>query len=269
MLPKLTRPLVVFDLETTGLDVATARIIQLSYIKVEPDGQESRQALFINPQCPIPEVVQQLTHITPEMVSNAPTFREIAPQLAETFANCDFAGYNSNHYDVPVLAEEFMRAGINFDFSTCNLLDAMVIFQHMEKRTLAAAYKFYCGRKMEDDFQAHRADEDTEATWRVLQAQLDYYAPGRQDEAERTLTGDMSELARASKHGNNIDFAGRFVWKEQADGTSIETFNFGKHKGKAVTDVLRSEPSYFAWMMQGDFTQDTKLVLARIKAAMK
>ena len=164
----LTRPLIVFDLETTGLDFIRDRIIQISYIKVSPDGTEERDNIFVNPEKPIPREVVELTGITDDDVKDAHTFKTLAPQLSEKFKGCDFAGYNSNHFDIPMLAEEFLRAGIDFDFSKVRLIDAQTIFHKMERRNLAAAYKFYCGRKMEEDFQAHRADEDTEATYRVL-----------------------------------------------------------------------------------------------------
>lgn len=273
----LTKPLVVFDLETTGLDIAKERIIQISYIKIWPDGREERQAYFVNPEKPIPPLVAELTHITDEMVADAPTFKELSHKLNETFAGCDFAGYNSNHFDIPLLAEEFIRAGIDFDFGKCRLIDAMTIFRKMERRNLAAAYKFYCGRKMEDDFQAHRADEDTEATWRVLQGQLDFYAPGRQEEPERTIINDMDALHELSKQGNNVDFAGRIVWREVPgpDGKPLldengnpqlkEAFNFGKYKDRFVTDVLRRDPGYYSWMIGGEFTANTKQVLTRIR----
>ena len=217
---KLTKPLVVFDLETTGLDLVKDRIIQISYIKINTDGTEERNNLFLNPEKPIPAEVEQLTGITNEMVSEAPTFGQLAKQLAATFSGCDFAGFNSNHFDVPLLAEEFLRAGVDFDFSRCRLIDVQTIFHKMERRNLAAAYKFYCGRKMEDDFEAHRADQDTEATYRVLQAQLDHYAPGSPaalDDETHVLHNDMEELSQFSKVNDNVDFAGRIVWQEQKD----------------------------------------------------
>ena len=155
----LKKPLVVFDLETTGLDMVKDRIIQMSYIKVMPDGSESRKNLYVNPGMPIPEEVVALTGISDEDVKNAPTFKQLAANLQKEFEGCDFAGYNSNRFDVPMLAEEFLRAGIDFDFSKCRLIDAQTIFMKMERRNLAAAYKFYCGRKMEEDFEAHRADQ--------------------------------------------------------------------------------------------------------------
>lgn len=273
----LTRPLVVFDLETTGLDIVRDRIFQLSYIKVYPDGKEERENIFVNPGKEIPQEVVELTGSSNADVADKPTFKALAPELAEKFANCDFAGFNSNHFDLPMLAEEFYRAGINYDFSQCRLIDAQTIFHKMERRNLAAAYKFYCGRKMEDDFDAHRADQDTEATYRVLMGELDMYAPGKQEEEERQLENDMDVLAQFSKQNDNVDFAGRVVWKEMkdangqpmldADGKPMkqEVFNFGKYKGVPVEEALRRDPGYYNWMLTSDFTSDTKQVLTRIK----
>lgn len=213
----LTKPLVVFDLETTGLDLVNDRIIQISFIKVLPDGKEERENIFINPEKPIPTEVTQLTGISDKDVTDAPTFRQKAKELADRFTGCDFAGFNSNRFDVPMLAEEFLRAGVDFDFSKSRLIDAQNIYHKMERRNLAAAYKFYCGRKMEEDFEAHKADQDTEATWRVLQGELDMYSPDRQEEADRVLANDMDELAEFSRMNDFVDFAGRMVWKEMTD----------------------------------------------------
>ena len=236
----LTKPLIVFDLETTGLDLVNDRIIQISYIKVYPDGREERENIFINPGKPIPTEVTLLTGISDEDVANAPTFKQKAKELSEKFAGCDFAGFNSNRFDVPMLAEEFLRAGVDFDFSKCRLIDAQNIYHKMERRNLAAAYKFYCGRKMEDDFEAHKADQDTEATWRVLQGELDMYAPGNQEEEDRVLNNDMDELAEFSRMNDFVDFAGRIIWRDMTDkdGNQLldatgkprrhEVFNFGK-----------------------------------------
>ena len=273
----ITKPLIVFDLETTGLDIAKDKIIQISYIKVDTDGTESRKNYFVNPGVKIPKEVQELTHITDDMVCNAPSFKDIAETLTNDFNGCDFAGYNSNKFDIPMLAEEFLRAGISFDFNECRLIDVCRIFCAMEKRTLAAAYKFYCNRRMEDDFQAHLADNDTEATYRVLQAQLDMYEPGKQEESERQLPNDMNELEKISNSKKNVDFAGKNIWGPQkdkdgnavlnTDGTEkmIEEFSFGKYKGQAVVDVLRRDPGYYSWMLKSDFTLDTKQALTRIQ----
>lgn len=273
----LQKPLVIFDLETTGLDLVKDRVIQISYIKVYPDGKEERGNYLINPEKPIPSVVEELTGIKNEDIKDKPTFKQMAQTLNQVFSGSDIAGYNSNHFDVPLLAEEFLRAGVDFDFSKCRLIDVQTIYHKMERRNLAAAYKFYCGRKMEEDFQAHRADEDTEATYRVLQGQLDMYTPEKQEEPDRILQNDMQFLADFSKANNNIDFAGRIIWGEQKDrlGNTIvdkdgnpiltEVFNFGKHKGEPVAQVLRYDPGYYSWILAGDFTYNTKQVLTRIR----
>lgn len=273
----LTKPLVVFDLETTGLDIVNDRIFQLSYIKVYPDGKEERENIYFNPQKPIPQEVIELTGTTNEDVADKPTFKALSKELEEKFSGCDFAGYNSNHFDVPMLSEEFYRAGINFDFSKCRLIDAQAIFHKMERRNLAAAYKFYCGRKMEEDFAAHRADQDTEATYRVLQGELDMYSAERQEEKERQLENNMDALAEFSKANDNVDFSGRIVWKEMKDANGKvlldadgkprkqEVFNFGKYKGWPVVDALRRDPGYYNWICSSDFTSDTKQVLTRIR----
>lgn len=273
----LTKPLVVFDLETTGLDLVNDRIIQISFIKVLPDGKEERENIFINPEKPIPTEVTQLTGISDKDVTDAPAFRQKAKELADRFTGCDFAGFNSNRFDVPMLAEEFLRAGVDFDFSKSRLIDAQNIYHKMERRNLAAAYKFYCGRKMEEDFEAHKADQDTEATWRVLQGELDMYSPDRQEEADRVLANDMDELAEFSRMNDFVDFAGRMVWKEMTDkdGNTLldaagrprrhEVFNFGKYRGWDVAEVLHRDPGYYSWMLAGDFTYNTKQVLTRIR----
>ena len=273
----LKKPLVIFDLETTGLDLVKDRVIQISYIKVNPNGEEERGDEIVNPEKPIPDFITQLTGISDADVKDKPTFKELGPKLAEKFTGCDFAGFNSNHFDIPLLAEEFLRAGIDFDFSKCRMIDACTIFRKMERRNLAAAYKFYCGRKMEEDFEAHRADQDTEATYRVLMGELDKYAPGANEDEEKVLENDMDQLAEFSKTNNNVDFAGRIIWGEMKDrnGQTIldkdgnprmtEVFNFGKHKGLPVADVLRMDPGYYSWILAGDFTYNTKQVLTRIR----
>lgn len=273
----LQKPLVIFDLETTGLDLVKDRVIQISYIKVFPDGKEERGNYLINPEKLIPDVVEELTGIKNEDVKDKPTFKQLAQTLNQVFSGSDIAGYNSNHFDVPLLAEEFLRAGIDFDFSKCRLIDVQTIYHKMERRNLAAAYLFYCGHKMEDDFQAHRADEDTEATYRVLQGQLDMYTADKQEDPERVLQNDMQFLADFSKSNDNIDFAGRIVWGELKDRTGktvldqdgnpviTEVFNFGKYKGQSVAQVLRFDPGYYSWILGGDFTYNTKQVLTRIR----
>lgn len=273
----LTKPLVIFDLETTGLDLVKDRIIQISYIKVNPNGEEERGDELINPEKPIDPIITQLTGISNEDVKDKPTFKQLAQTFADKFTGCDFAGFNSNNFDIPLLAEEFLRAGIDFDFSKCRLIDACTIFRKMERRNLAAAYKFYCGRNMEEDFEAHRADQDTEATYRVLMGQLDKYAPGVNEDPEKVLENDMDKLAEFSKMNKNVDFAGRIVWGEMKDRNGqplldkdgnprlTEIFNFGKHKGLPVADVLHIDPGYYSWILAGDFTYNTKQVLTRIR----
>ncbi len=278
MKPNLTRPLIIFDLETTGLDLSKDSIIQISYIKAGLDGSEVSRNIFINPGRPIPALIQELTSITDEMVKTAPKFKDIAKELEREFAGCDFAGYNSNKFDIPMLAEEFLRSGIDFDFSKVRLIDASVIFRKMERRNLAAAYKFYCGRKLEDDFQAHLADQDTMATWKVLQAELDMYAPEKQEEEDRKLENDMDVIAEFCKPDSpNVDFAGRIAWgtvkgpdgkpllKPDGSERQVEVFNFGKYKDIPVAEVLRRDPGYYSWILSNDFTLNTKQILTRIR----
>lgn len=273
----LHRPLIVFDLETTGLDIVKDRIIQIAYIKVWPDGREERCSQFINPGTPIPAEVTNITSITNEMVADAPTFKEYAQRLSVEFEGCDFAGFNSNHFDIPMLAEEFLRAGISFDFSKSRLIDVQTIFHRMEPRNLSAAYQFYCGRKMSDDYQAHLANDDTEATYKVLQGQLDMYNESHQSESSRCLSNDISALAELSRTNDNVDFAGRIIWKpilddhgqpqkdESGQVKKHEVFNFGKYKGRPVAEVLQKDPGYYSWIQNGDFTYDTKQALTRIR----
>ena len=273
----LTKPLVIFDLETTGLDLVNDRIIQISFIKVYPDGKEERGDYLVNPEKPIPSEISALTGISDADVANAKTFKQLSSELEAKFKGCDFAGFNSNHFDIPLLAEEFLRSGIDFDFAKCRLIDVQTIFHKMERRNLAAAYKFYCGRKMEEDFAAHRADQDTEATYRVLQGELDRYTPLTAETPDRALPNDMDYLAEFSKTNNYVDFAGRIIWKEMVDAKNEtikdkdgkplmhEVFNFGKYKGWDVAEVLKRDPGYYSWMLSSDFTNNTKQVLTRIR----
>lgn len=273
----LTKPLIIFDIEATGLDLVRDRIIQLSYIRVQPDGTESRGSHLINPQKPIPQEVSALVGISDDDVKDCPTFKALAPQLAAVFAGCDLAGYNSNHFDVPLLAEEFLRAGVAVDIAAARLIDVQTIFHKMERRNLAAAYKFYCGREMADDFTAHHADDDAEATYRVLMGQLDRYSPQTEPDPERQLKNDMDFLAAFSRQNDFVDFAGRIVWADAKDAKGqpitgadgkpqrVETFNFGKHRGQPVAQVLRTDPGFISWMLANDFTYNTKQVLTRIR----
>jgi len=246
----LKRPIIFFDLETTGLDIAKDRIVELCYIRVEPNGNEEARSMRINPEMHIPEVASSVHGITNDDVKDCPTFADVAPQLAATFEGCDLAGFNSNRFDLPLLAEEFMKAGVNIDLSHVQAIDVQNIYHKLEKRTLAAAYKFYCGRDLEN---AHSALADTQATYEVLQAQLDHYP--------NDLQNDVDFLAEFSRMNRNIDFAGRFVYDESGK----ELINFGKYKGKAIKDVLSRDPGYYSWIMQGDFTLNTKQVLTKLR----
>lgn len=246
----LKRPIIFFDLETTGLDIAKDRIVELCYIRVEPNGNEEVRSMRINPEMHIPEVASSVHGITDDDVKDCPTFADVAPQLAATFEGCDLAGFNSNRFDLPLLAEEFMKAGVNIDLSHVQAIDVQNIYHKLEKRTLAAAYKFYCGRDLEN---AHSALADTQATYEVLQAQLDHYP--------NDLQNDVDFLAEFSRMNRNIDFAGRFVYDESGK----ELINFGKYKGKAIKDVLSRDPGYYSWIMQGDFTLNTKQVLTKLR----
>ncbi len=246
----LKRPIIFFDLETTGLDIAKDRIVELCYIRVEPNGNEEARSMRINPEMHIPEVASSVHGITDDDVKDCPTFADVAPQLTATFEGCDLAGFNSNRFDLPLLAEEFMKAGVNIDLSHVQAIDVQNIYHKLEKRTLAAAYKFYCGRDLEN---AHSALADTQATYEVLQAQLDHYP--------NDLQNDVDFLAEFSRMNRNIDFAGRFVYDESGK----ELINFGKYKGKAIKDVLSRDPGYYSWIMQGDFTLNTKQVLTKLR----
>lgn len=246
----LERPLIFFDLETTGTNVTQDRIVELSFIKVYPDGHDEWKTRRINPEMPIPPASTAVHHITDEDVKDAPTFRQVARSLMDIFEGCDIAGYNSNKFDVPLLIEEFSRAGYNFDVSGRRFVDVQNIFHKMEQRTLVAAYKFYCGKNLED---AHSALADTRATYEVLLGQLDRYPE---------LENDVEKLAEFSRSGRNLDLAARIV----LDDKDVPVFNFGKHKGQPVKEVFRKEPSFYSWMMQGDFPKNTKDVVSVLYA---
>jgi DNA polymerase-3 subunit epsilon len=245
----LKNPIIFFDLETTGINVGADRIVELSYLKVDLNGNESGKTYRVNPEMHIPEKASEIHGIRDEDVKDAPTFNEIAKNLAKEFEGCDLAGYNSIKFDIPLLAEEFLRAGVDIDLKRRKFVDVQVIFMKMEPRTLSAAVKFFLGKEMED---AHSASADTLATYEVLQAQLDRY-PG--------LENDIAKLAEFSAHNRNVDFAGRIVYNEE----DVEVFNFGKHKGKPVAEVLAQDPGYYGWMMNGDFPLYTKKVLTSLK----
>lgn len=245
----LERPLIFFDLETTGTNVTHDRIVELSYIKIYPDGREEKKSRRINPGIPIPAAATAVHHITDEDVKNEPTFKNIAKSLNEIFEGCDIAGFNSNKFDVPLLMEEFGRCGVNFDVTGRHFIDVQNIFHKMEQRTLVAAYRFYCGKELEG---AHSALADTEATYEVLKEQIKKYAD---------LENNVAALAKFSSTGRNLDLAARIVLDDQ----DRPVFNFGKHKGKTVEEVLKKEPSFYDWMMQGDFPKNTKDVLSQLK----
>ena len=250
----LKNPLVFFDLETTGVNINNDRIVEISIIRIEPNGEEFERTRRVNPEMPIPAEATAVHHITDADVADCPTFKMIAKDLAKKFEGCDIAGFNSNRFDVPLLAEEFLRAGVDIDMSRRKFIDVQVIYHKLEQRTLSAAYKFYCDKNLED---AHTAEADTRATYEVLKAQLDRYP--------EALQNDMAFLSEYSSFTRNVDFAGRMVYDEQG----VPTFNFGKYKGKSVEEVLRRDPGYYSWMLQGDFTLNTKQMLTRIKLGMK
>lgn len=249
----LTKPIVFFDLETTGTNVTHDRIVEISIIKVMPDGQEIEKTRRVNPEIPIPAEATAIHHITDEDVANEPTFRQIAKSLAELFSDSDIAGFNSNRFDVPLLLEEFHRAGVTLDLSRTKFIDVQTIFHKKEQRTLSAAYKFYCGSNLED---AHSANADTRATYEVLKAQLDRY---------NDLPNDMKALSEYSTYSNMVDFAGRLIY----DDKRREVINFGKYKGHLAEEVLKNDTGYYGWIMQGDFPQNTKdcfaVVMLRVK----
>ncbi|GHT35920.1 DNA polymerase III subunit epsilon [Bacteroidia bacterium] len=245
----LRNPLIFFDLETTGINIVKDRIVQIAYVKVHPNGKEESKERLINPGMPIPPESTAIHHITDEMVKDCPTFREIAKSLAAQIEGCDLAGFNSNRFDIPMLAEEFLRADVDIDLNRRKFVDVQTIFHKKEQRTLVAAYKFYCDKDLVD---AHSAQADTMATYEVLKAQLDRYPD---------LTNDINELSKYSSFTINVDFAGRMVYNEKNE----EVINFGKYKGQLVTEVLKNDPSYYNWIMNGDFTLNTKKMLTEIK----
>lgn len=249
----LKNPIIFFDLETTGTNILHDRIVEISYIKVMPSGNETERTLRINPGMPIPAEATAIHHITDDDVKNAPPFKQVAQELANVFLGCDVAGFNSNRFDVPMLMEEFLRAGVNIDLSRRKFVDVQTIFHKMEQRTLIAAYKFYCGK---DLTEAHSANADTRATYEVLKAQLDHYP---------SLKNDIAFLSDFSSQNKNVDLMGRIIYNEAGK----EVFNFGKYKGQLVEDVFRRDIGYYSWMMQGEFPANTKQVITNIKLRMK
>jgi DNA polymerase-3 subunit epsilon len=244
---QLSRPLAIIDLETTGINISVDKIIEIAIIKLMPDGTTQVKRKIINPQILIPASSSEMHGITNEMVRDAPTFKQVANEIKQFLDNCDLGGYNSNRFDIPMLIEEFLRAGLSFDTEGRRLLDVQKIFHMMEQRTLSAAYKFYCNKNLD---HAHSAQADAQATLEILHAQVERYPQiGATIEAIITSVGEE----------DCVDFARRMV---KVDG--IEIFNFGKHKGKAVMEVLKIEPQYYDWMMKGDFPMNTKQKLTEI-----
>ena len=249
---KLKNPLVFFDLETTGTNIVSDRIVEISYLKISPNGLEESKTMRINPGCPIPAESSAIHGIYDQDVVNAPVFKTVAKNIAKDIEGCDLAGYNSNRFDIPLLAEEFLRADVDIDLMKRKFVDVQVVFHKMEQRTLSAAYQFYCAKNLDD---AHTAEADTKATYEVLKAQLDRYPD---------LQNDVEFLSKFTSFNRNVDFAGRIVYNDKDE----EIINFGKYKGQKVEDVLRNDMGYYGWMMQGDFPLYTKKVLTNIKLRM-
>lgn len=247
---KLKNPIIFFDLETTGTNINTDRIVEICYIKVYPNGNEESKTMRINPTIPIPAEASAVHGIYDKDVADCPTFKQVAQNIANDMEGCDLAGFNSNRFDIPVLAEEFLRAGVDIDLGRKKFVDVQVIYHKLEQRTLSAAYKFYCGKNLED---AHSALADTRATYDVLKAQLDRYPD--------VLKNDVQFLSDYSSFSRNVDFAGRMIYNEQG----VEIFNFGKYKGQPVEDVLRRDPGYYGWIVGNDFTLNTKAMLTKIR----
>ena len=249
----LKKPIVFFDLETTGVDITRDRIVEISVIKLMPNGEEYEKTHRVNPEMHIPEASTAVHGITDEMVADKPVFRQLARSLANLLTGCDLAGFNSNRFDIPMLDQEFRRAGVKFDFSKARMVDVQTIFHKKEQRTLVAAYKFYCGRDLAD---AHSASADTRATMEVLKAQIERYPD---------LPSDIDGLSKFSQQNRNVDFMGRLVY----DDKDREVVNFGKYKGQVAEDVLKKDPGYYDWIMKGDFAQNTKDCFTRIKLRMR
>ncbi len=257
----LKRPLAFFDLETTGTNIGVDRIVEISVIKMQPDGSEAVKTWKVNPEMPIPLESSLVHGIYDEDVAKMPVFKAVADEVATFIADSDLAGYNSNRFDIPMLMEEFLRVGHGFDIEERYFVDVQNIFHQMEQRTLKAAYQFYCGK---DIVNAHSAEADTRATMEVLLAQVERYASTEYEDKKGVktipVTGNVADLHKFTNLSKPVDFAGRMVFNDAGE----ECFNFGKHKGKRVEDVFRVEPSYYAWMMQGDFPLYTKRKLEQI-----
>ena len=259
---KLKNPLIFLDLETTGINVASDRIVEIALLKIHPDGREEERLMRINPEMPIPENASKIHGIYDNDVKDSPTFREVAKNLAHFMEGCDLAGFNSNRFDIPLLAEEFLRAGVDIDMKRRKFIDVQAIFHKMEKRTLIAAYKLYCNKELDD---AHSAMADTKATYEVLKAQLDCYRESEYEDYNGKISvpvvNEVEKLSEFSSYDRNVDFMGRIVFDENG----VEIFNFGKNKGVPVEKVLKEQPGYYGWIMNGDFPLYTKKVLTAIK----
>lgn len=248
---QLRKPIIFFDLETTGLNITTDRIVEISIIRLEPNGTEIEKTMRLNPEMPIPAEATAVHHITDADVCDKPTFRQVADQLLQLFQGCDIGGFNSNRFDIPMLAQEFANAGKKWEISKARMIDVQTIFHKKEPRNLVAAYRFYCNKDLEG---AHSANCDTRATVEVLMAQLEHYPD---------LPTDVEELSKFSSNSRNVDFAGRLVYDDQ----NREIINFGRHKGKVAREFLQTPEgtSYLDWILKGDFTQDTKDAFMRLK----
>ena len=246
---KLNRPIAFFDIESTGIVVGMDRIVEISILRVLPDGSKNTKTWRINPEMPIPDFVSKIHGIYDADVKDCPTFKQAAPDINQFLQNVDLAGYNSNRFDVPMLVDEFLRADIDFDIRNRKLVDVQHIFHKMEQRTLSAAYKFYCEKEL---VNAHSAEADVTATFEVLEAQLTKY---------QQLQPDVNFLHTFCNNSNNVDLAGRIVLNDKKQ----EVFNFGKHKGRLVTDVFKTDAGYYDWMMKGDFSRETKQAITAIK----
>jgi DNA polymerase-3 subunit epsilon len=249
----LKRPLVFLDLEATGLNVGSDRIVEIALLKIYPNGNRESKVFRVNPTIPIPDETSKIHGIYDKDIADSPTFADLSKDLNSFMGGCDLAGYNSNKFDIPMLIEEFTRCDIHFDISTRKLIDVQNIFHKMEQRTLAAAYLFYCKKSLEN---AHSAEADTDATYEVLLSQLEKYD---------SLKNDVDFLSQFSSINKNVDLAGRIIFNEKGE----EVFNFGKYKGRLVNEIFTAEPSYYDWMMKGDFATNTKTVITQLRLRTK
>ena len=245
---KLARPIAFLDLETTGINITNDRVVEIAIVKIQVDGSKQLKRKLLNPTIPIPKASSDIHGISDEMVKDAPTFKQVANELKQFMDNCDLGGYNSNRFDLPVLIEEFSRAGVTFNIDGRKMVDVQKVFHQMEQRTLSAAYKFYCNKILEG---AHGAEADATATWEILEAQIERYP---------NIGDTVETIVKFTGEDDIVDFARRFVKDEKG----IEIFNFGKHKGKSIAQVMKEEPQYYDWMMKGDFASNTKQKLTEI-----